>query len=78
MAQKCLRARGGAICARLEHDDEITGLCLGHVHPVGKKVKRRAKRADYGRDLPMSSAYAVTDDYGIILSNNLAEIAGRG
>src|SRR4051794_27792950 len=76
MTEKGARARAQAISAGLEHHDQVTDLCMSELHLVGDEVERRAQRPDHARSLAVAAVHAVADDHGIVLANDLPEVAG--
>ncbi len=77
MAEKCRWARGKTVGARLKYGDKVADIRFCHLHTVREQIERRTQRADHAHDFALAADHAVTHHYRIILSYDLAEIAGR-
>src|SRR5262249_30762891 len=77
MTQEIDRAGAQAIGSRLEHDDQIAGLCDADFDALAECVERRAKRPDDGGGLARASLYLCPKRDRVILSDDLAEVSGR-
>src|SRR5437867_95787 len=78
MAQEGGWTRAKTICTRLKHNDQVAYVRLRQFQFVRQQVKWRAQWPDDRSDLAFCPSNPITDNDGIVLANDLAEVPRGG